>query len=478
MNYLQRENNTQRIYLTENTLDVSEILDENYDYIVESMKNEDFSIKNPTCSLFKELVFDNKVVGFCTYDYSRHFMTSALNNIYVLPQFRGNGLFFEELEKTMKEQNKPSIVEPTRLVVELLIRYGFAKKITDNIAASSIEFIVPGAHVLSNIEYDSSEELATHFYDLNICASIHFLDLEKSHVAYSGPLNYDIMHYDCLEKRSQMDDGYFENIRELFLKHDDDFIDAVIELEENLNLKTYTLEEVIGEGDEFSHYIESLIDDAHVTRQKALEIKNQIKEEYEAGMILNESLLIRLAYLFEKPSEATIKSHSDTCPYCDMPIDDHDRFCHFCGINLNYDSENMFDSLMDTIKTPSGDFKEDIRYVAYKFLKLIDDGIEFEYAVRTIENTYNITWKKLNGFLEENNYFNGEITEEGYEFILNHPLNYYEEFDMSCIDYTDFERYFYKNSDLSGIEICLNYLNQFSDDQDVQEIISEIKNYL
>ena len=148
MNYLQRENNTQRIYLTENTLDVSEILDENYDYIVESMKNEDFSIKNPTCSLFKELVFDNKVVGFCTYDYSRHFMTSALNNIYVIPQFRGNGLFFEELEKTMKEQNKPSIVEPTRLVVELLIRYGFAKKITDNIVASSIEFIVPGAHVL------------------------------------------------------------------------------------------------------------------------------------------------------------------------------------------------------------------------------------------------------------------------------------------------------------------------------------------
>ena len=109
MNYLNRENNTQKVYLTENTLDVSEILDENYDYIVESMKNEGFSIKNPTCSLFKELVFENKVVGFCTYDYSRQFMTSALNNIYVIPQFRGNGLFLEELEKTMKEQNKPSI---------------------------------------------------------------------------------------------------------------------------------------------------------------------------------------------------------------------------------------------------------------------------------------------------------------------------------------------------------------------------------
>ena len=109
---------------------------------------------------------------------------------------------------------------------------------------------------------------------------------------------------------------------------------------------------------------------------------------------------------------------------------------------------------------------------------MIDDGIDFEYAVRTIENTYSIEWDKLEGYLEMNNYFNGKITDEGYEFMMNHPLNYYEEFDMSCIDYTDFERYFYKNSDLSGIEICLNYLNQFSDDEDVQEIISEIKSYI
>ena len=68
----------------------------------------------------------------------------------------------------MKEHNKPSIVEPTRLVVELLIKYGFAKRITDSIVASSFEFIIPGEQVLSNVDYDSSEELATHFYDLKI----------------------------------------------------------------------------------------------------------------------------------------------------------------------------------------------------------------------------------------------------------------------------------------------------------------------
>ena len=478
MNYLIRKNNIQKVYLTENTLDVMEILSENYDYIADSMNREGFSIISPVCSLFKELVYDTKVVGFCSYDYSRQFMTSALNNIYVLPEFRGKGLFLEELTKTMKEHNKPSIVEPTRLVVELLVKYGFAKRITDSIVASSFEFIIPGEQVLSNVDYDSSEELATHFYDLKICASIHFLDLEKSHFAYSSPLNYDIDHYDCLDMRNQIDDDYLNNLKELFINQDENLINTVMELEDNLSVKSYTLEEIIGEGDELSPYIESLIDDAHVTHQKALEIKNQIREEYEAGMILNESLLIRLAYLFDVPDEPSIKSHTDVCPYCSMPIDDHDRFCHFCGINLRYNPNEMFDSLVSSIKTHDDDFQEDIRYVAYKFLKLIDGGIDFDYAVLNTENTYNVNWDVLKGFLDENNYFNGTITDDGYEFMHNHPLNYYEEFNLSFVDYNDFEKYFYEHDDLNGIEICLNYLKQLDDDSDVLETIEELKKYI
>lgn len=478
MNYLIRKNNVQKVYLTENTLDVMEILSENYAYIADSMNREGFSIKSPVCSLFKELVYDTKVVGFCSYDYSRQFMTSALNNIYVLPEFRGNGLFLEELTKTMKEHNKPSIVEPTRLVVELLIKYGFAKRITDSIVASSFEFIIPGEQVLSNVDYDSSEELATHFYDLKICASIHFLDLEKSHFAYSSPLNYDIDHYDCLDMRNQIGDDYLNNLKELFINQDENLINTVMELEDNLSVKSYTLEEIIGEGDELSPYIESLIDDAHVTHQKALKIKNQIREEYEAGMILNESLLIRLAYLFDVPDEPTIKSHTDVCPYCSMPIDDHDRFCHFCGINLRYNPNEMFDSLVSSIETHDDDFQEDIRYVAYKFLRLIDEGIDFDYAVLNTENTYNVKWNVLNEFLDENNYFDGTITDNGYEFLHNHPLNYYEEFNLSFVDYSDFEKYFYEHNHLNGIERCLNYLKQFDDDSDALETIEEMKKYI
>lgn len=475
MNYTTRADNTQKVYLCETPLDVVNILRTDYDYLYDAISDEGIILKGLECNLFKEIVFDSKVVGFCSYDFSSEFITAALNNIYVLPEFRGNGLFLAELQKTMIEYNKPSIIEPTRLVVELLVKYGFASKISDTLVASSLEFIVPGNHVQSNSDYQK-EELSTHFYDLNICSSIHFLDIEKGIIAYSSPLNYDIIHYDCLNKRKSMDDDYFTKIRDFLLENDVDIVDEISRLEDTLPVKSYDLEEVVGDDEGFSSYIQSLIDDGHVTYARAYEIKQQMSEEYEAGMILNESLLIRMAYLFDDSKKPTIKSHTDTCPYCSMPIDSHDRFCHFCGINLNYNPEEMFESLVNTFNESDNELSEDIRYVAYKFLKMILEGIELEYAIMTCENAYNLSGNLLMKYLDENNYFKGnEITDEGHDFLRKHPLHLFEKYELDAFDYSDFERYFYENENLDDKKIVLSYLEQFSDD-DAGNLKKEIKN--
>lgn len=475
MNYTTRADNTQKVYLCETPLDVVNILRTDYDYLYDAISDEGIILKGLECNLFKEIVFDSKVVGFCSYDFSSEFITAALNNIYVLPEFRGNGLFLAELQKTMVEYNKPSIIEPTRLVVELLVKYGFASKISDTLVASSLEFIVPGNHVQSNSDYQK-EELSTHFYDLNICSSIHFLDIEKGIIAYSSPLNYDIIHYDCLNKRKSMDDDYFTKIRDFLLENDVDIVDEISRLEDTLPVKSYDLEEVVGDDEGFSSYIQSLIDDGHVTYARAYEIKQQMSEEYEAGMILNESLLIRMAYLFDDSKKPTIKSHTDTCPYCSMPIDSHDRFCHFCGINLNYNPEEMFESLLNTFNESDNELREDIRYVAYKFLKMILEGIELEYAIMTCENAYNLSGNLLMKYLDENNYLKGnEITDEGHDFLRKHPLHLFEKYELDAFDYSDFERYFYENENLDDKKIVLSYLEQFSDD-DAGNLKKEIKN--
>lgn len=470
MSIITKSDNTQKVFLSENTINVFDILKNNYPYILKSMENENFTLKYDECNLFKELVYDNQVVGFCSYDFSREFITAAINNIYILPDFRGKRIFLGELEKTMKEHNKPSIMEPTRLVVELLIKYGYAVKVSENIVASAIEFIVPGTHVQSNKPYNG-DELSTHFYDLNICRCIHILDLEKSHIAYSSPLNYDLIHYELAD----VDEEYFKNLVEFFKNNELSLMDAILKLEENLPLINYTLEEVIGGEGEFSSYIESLIDDAHVTRSKAIKIKQQIKEEYEAGMILNESLLIRLAYLFNENPNPTITSHEEVCSYCNMPIDGHDKYCHFCGINLDYDILEAEKNLLESFTFEKSTFREDILFIAYKFLKLIDEGIDFEYSVFTIENTYNISWDDLKLFLDKNSYFNhGVITSDGYEFINNHPLYYWEKFHMDAVNYSDFEKYFYEHENVNPVKICMDYLNQFENDECIREIIDEI----
>lgn len=475
MNYTTRADNTQKVYLCETPLDVVNILRTDYDYLYDAISDEGIILKGLECNLFKEIVFDSKVVGFCSYDFSSEFITAALNNFYVLPEFRGNGLFLAELQKTMVEYNKPSIIEPTRLVVELLVKYGFASKISDTLVASSLEFIVPGNHVQSNSDYQK-EELSTHFYDLNICSSIHFLDIEKGIIAYSSPLNYDIIHYDCLNKRKSMDDDYFTKIRDFLLENDVDIVDEISRLEDTLPVKSYDLEEVVGDDEGFSSYIQSLIDDGHVTYARAYEIKQQMSEEYEAGMILNESLLIRMAYLFDDSKKPTIKSHTDTCPYCSMPIDSHDRFCHFCGINLNYNPEEMFESLVNTFNESDNELSEDIRYVAYKFLKMILEGIELEYAIMTCENAYNLSGNLLMKYLDENNYIKGnEITDEGHDFLRKHPLHLFEKYELDAFDYSDFERYFYENENMDDKKIVLSYLEQFSDD-DAGDLKKEIKN--
>ena len=473
MDYLIRDENTQNVFLSERPLDVADIL-KRYGYIVEEIEREGIILKADQCNLFKELVYDGKVVGFCSYDFSRQFITAALNNIYVLPDFRGKGLFFDELQKTMLEYNKPSIMEPTRLVVELLIRYGFAKMISDTLVASSIEFIVPGNHVMSNSSYEHAEELSTHFYDLEMSACIHFLDIGGGIMAYSSPLNYDIINYDCLEARKSLDESYIDEIRRFFIDNDVEIMEVISGLEDRLPVKSYTLEEVVGPDGEFSAYITSLIDDAHVTAEKAHRIKRQMVEEYEAGMILNESLLIRLAYLFDENRTPSIKSHTDTCPYCSMPVDDHDRFCHFCGINLDYDAEEAFDNLLGSAEVSPDDFTEDIRYVTYKFLEMIDEGIDVKYAVFSVENAYGIDWDILKEYLEENAYFTGEITEKGFGFLGSHPLHFYERYGLDLFDYTDFEDYFYRNPDLNPKEIALNYISRF-EDEEILKIKKEIE---
>ena len=131
--------------------------------------------------------------------------------------------------------------------------------------------------------------------------------------------------------------------------------------------------------------------------------------------------------------------------------------------------------MIDSINNSEDDFEEDIRYVAYKFLKLIDEGIDVKYSMLAIENAYNIDREMLQEYLAQKAYFNGKITDRGFEFLKTHPLYFYEKYGLDLFDYTDFEEYFYINVNLEPKEIVLNYIGQFESDGEIENIKKEIE---
>ena len=70
INYIIREENKGRLISEDamlDALDIEEILEKNYKYILDSMKNTHYLLTVNHCTYFKEIVFSKKVVGFCAY---------------------------------------------------------------------------------------------------------------------------------------------------------------------------------------------------------------------------------------------------------------------------------------------------------------------------------------------------------------------------------------------------------------------------
>ena len=106
------------------------ILYTNYKYIYEDLtENNPFRVGGVVPAVFKEIVFENKVVGFSSYDAGMGVM--CLKYIYVLPEFRGNNLLIKDLldTKSLFENqgyNHVAIDMPNYFVIESLLKNGLA----------------------------------------------------------------------------------------------------------------------------------------------------------------------------------------------------------------------------------------------------------------------------------------------------------------------------------------------------------------
>ncbi len=237
------------------TLPIMTVIKENYIYLYRAIKEENYYIaEGDTCFFFKEIVYDNEVVGFATYK------TTQINKdilvmqyFYVLPEYRNKGLLEEEIDESAALFESSIILEyPTKDMVKALTKHKLARVFDDRFVISRIAFYVPMVSLedvkkgVVREEFDASATKVyykmTHLYDLDLCAVVGLAsdDIENMYDddkidednlnnfnILSLALKEDVEKYDCVNKRAEskeLNDGtYFKNVKK-FLDDNDDVI--------------------------------------------------------------------------------------------------------------------------------------------------------------------------------------------------------------------------------------------------------------
>ena len=294
INYVIREEEGPNLISAESEwdfLDLEEIL-KDYPYIFDAMEKEEYYVENDICSFFDELIFENKVVGFAAFEV-RNEKHLLLTECYILPEFRGNRLFFDEICKMIFVGPNFGILQPTRNIVELLVDYAFAKNVTENIVVSAIDFHFDDfdAKSTKKRELDEDEMEPSNFYDLSINSTV-FVDGDE--VIY-----HDLLENDFIKNgsRNELTDDYFNNLVDFFSKNEDELNDLIVELKEELPHIDFGFNEVVGNGDGLTEFMQGMVDDDLISYGEALKIKEQLTDEYGAGEIDDDNVTERLISL-------------------------------------------------------------------------------------------------------------------------------------------------------------------------------------
>lgn len=346
-NYIIRNGGVGLEY-TNHDLNICDLLKKDYDYIYNACIEDKYNIRSKECNLFKELIYKKRVVGFVTYNIFNE-NQYILTNIFIISGYRRNYLMYDELEYQLMNDIKITIFEPTRQVIEALIKYNWAKKITKNLLVSAVNFEIDQSKALSTTNQNLEKKyILTNIYDLDICSSLSFKIFNKSKydVIYTE-LQEDDKRFNCLEKRENISKKYFDKQVSEIIDRDSEIERWLFLLRKNLPSKKISSEEIIGKPTKFSQKLLDCIEEGLITNKEAKFIQNQLFLELRTGKVDLEALELRLNYLTENYHEKSLKNNQkdNICPYCFEDVDYLENYCMNCGYtlyNLNELDEEVF----------------------------------------------------------------------------------------------------------------------------------------
>ena len=235
------------------TLPIMKLIKENYIYLYRAIKEEGYYIApNDSCFFYKDVVYDNEVVGFTTFKNTSIDKDSlVMQYFYVLPEYRDKIFLTEEIDDASTLFESRVMIEyPTKDMAESLIKHRLARVFEGRYLISRLPFLVPMFSLdevrkgIVREEFDTTDfkcyNKMSLIYDLELCAVVGLAsddvdsDYDEDNVdeeqinnynMISLPLREDNEKYDCINKRDNdpaLNDGsYFKNVRRLVDDNED-----------------------------------------------------------------------------------------------------------------------------------------------------------------------------------------------------------------------------------------------------------------
>ena len=234
-----------------NTIRLNEFLEEKYNRLYKTIKEDDkLADDDATFFLFKEVTFENDIVGYLSYSLLDEFEDAnvlILDNHYLCND-EDYSLIIDDMIETGFSLGFQIIIKyPTRRFVEALIETEFAYRIDNKIIFSEIAFMTDTVSLDTSInklidevdlpELSHSYSISS-LYDLELCAVITLT--EKPDMIYTNQklnddniddycsisiaLREDEEQYSCIAKRRKnklLKNGkYFINVNDILTKYE------------------------------------------------------------------------------------------------------------------------------------------------------------------------------------------------------------------------------------------------------------------
>ena len=192
--------------------------------IINSIKKEEYIFDYDGFDLFYEIKMEDEFVGFITLENDDLNKSWIINECYVMPEWRGNNLFFKNFVDIVKgTEKKVFIRKPNRNLINVLLNNNLAFKMPNDIVISYVDFIIELKDAFKNSKIkhnykkvkNETAVFIANLFDFNMSCVLFFDDSHIFSKKYDvlcicEARKYDLKKYSIRKKLKKIQSKYLD----------------------------------------------------------------------------------------------------------------------------------------------------------------------------------------------------------------------------------------------------------------------------